>query len=191
MPLLKAPAVPQVLNQAPENELASGRSGSLGPEKKARRGPSLSLKGRALRLLTGREHSRLELERKLAAHEQTPGELARVLDELQAKDFINEDRVVESVLHRRASRLGAARIKHELQGKGLSPEVMAQALGQLKSSEVERAQAVWAKKFGNRPPADAAERAKQMRFLTARGFGSEAVRRAVSNSAAIDHEDLN
>ena len=51
--------------------------------------PTLSLKGRALRLLSGREHSRAELERKLAAHEQEPGQLKRVLDELQTRDFIN------------------------------------------------------------------------------------------------------
>ncbi len=160
------------------------------PEPKKRRGPSLSLKGRALRLLTGREHSRLELERKLAPHEETPGELARVLDELQAKDFINEGRVVESVLHRRASRLGMARIKHELQGKGLSADAMAQALGQLQSSEIERAKAVRAKKFGNKPAAGAAERAKQMRFLIGRGFGSEAVRRAVSSRGVAEDEDF-
>ena len=60
--------------------------------------PTLSLKGRALRLLSGREHSRAELERKLAAHEEEPGQLARILDELQARDFINEQRVVDSVI---------------------------------------------------------------------------------------------
>ena len=36
-----------------------------------------SLKGRALRLLSQREHSRAELERKLAPHEEVPGELAK------------------------------------------------------------------------------------------------------------------
>ena len=45
-------------------------------------GPKLSLTGRALRLLSGREHSRAELQRKLAPHEETPGELAAVLDKL-------------------------------------------------------------------------------------------------------------
>ena len=79
----------------------------------------LSLKGRALRLLSGREHSRLELERKLKNFEEEPGELARVLDELQAKGFISEARVIESIVHRRAAKLGTARIKQELQGKGL------------------------------------------------------------------------
>ena len=80
-----------------------------------------SLKGRALRLLSGREYSRAELERKLKTHEETPGELVRALDELQVKGFISEQRVVESVINRRSAKLGTARIRQELQGKGLAP----------------------------------------------------------------------
>jgi regulatory protein len=139
----------------------------------------LSLKGRALRLLSGREHSRAELERKLAAHETEPGQLRRILDELQAKDFINEQRVVESVLHRRASRLGAARIRQELQGKGLAPEAVAEALARLQSTELQRAREVWGKKF-DAPPQDARERGRQARFLAARGFGGEVIRRVLN-----------
>ncbi|NBO01678.1 MAG: regulatory protein RecX, partial [Betaproteobacteria bacterium] len=88
----------------------------------------ISLKGRALRLLSQREHSRVELERKLAEHEEEPGTLARALDELEAKGFISEERVVESVVHRRASKLGAARVQQELAAKGLSAESMSLAL---------------------------------------------------------------
>jgi regulatory protein len=149
-------------------------------------GFTLSLKGRALRLLTGREHSRAELERKLAAHEEESGQLAKVLDELQAKDFISESRVIESVLNRRANRLGAARIRHELQGKGLRPEAVSAAVQSLKGSETDRARGVWQKKFGA-PAADTAERGKQMRFLAARGFGFDAIRRVVSGSD--DHSE--
>lgn len=139
----------------------------------------LSLKGRALKLLASREHSRPELERKLAPHEEAPGELAQALDELQAKGFISEQRVVESVLHRRASRLGASRVKQELQAKGVCAEAVAEAVDQLRATEVERARAVWRKKFGE-PATDAAGRAKQMRFLASRGFGAEAIRRVVA-----------
>lgn len=152
-------------------------------------GFTLSLKGRALRLLTGREHSRAELERKLAVHEEEPGQLAKVLDELQAKDFISESRVVESVLNRRASRFGAARIRHELQGKGLQPEAVTAAVQSLKGSEVERARSVWQKKFGT-PAADAAARGKQMRFLATRGFGADAIRRVVSGSDDLSEDDF-
>jgi regulatory protein len=140
-----------------------------------------SLKGRALRLLSGREHSRAELERKLQSFEEEPGTLAQALDELQAKGFISEQRVIESVLHRRAAKLGTARIKQELQGKGLDPLAVSEALAGLKGSERERAQEVWRKKFGS-PPVDAQAAAKQMRFLAARGFGGDVIRRVVAGA---------
>lgn len=138
----------------------------------------LSLKGRALRLLGTREHSRAELERKLARHEEEPGQLRRVLDELQAKDFINEQRVVDSVLHRRAPGLGTARIRQELQSKGLAPEAVAEAVAGLQATELQRAREVWRRRFGA-VAQDAAQRAKQGRFLAARGFGGEVIRRVL------------
>jgi regulatory protein len=138
-----------------------------------------SLKGRALRLLSNREHSRLELERKLQRYEEVPGELAAALDDLQAKGFISEQRVLESTVNRRARKLGASRIKQELQTKGLSPELVADAMTALRTSELARAKEVWLKKFGH-PPQDSTERAKQMRFLAGRGFASNAIHQVVS-----------
>jgi regulatory protein len=140
-----------------------------------------SLKGRALRLLGRREHSRVELERKLRQHEVEPGELALALDDLQAKGFLNEQRVLESVVHRRAPRLGAMRVRQELQAKGLAPEAISQAVIDLQGSEVDRAREVWRKKFGV-PAEDAQSRLKHMRFLASRGFGAEAIHRVVKGS---------
>jgi regulatory protein len=137
-----------------------------------------SLKGRALQLLSQREHSRAELERKLAPHEEVPGELAQALDELQARDFINEGRVIESVINHRAGKLGTARLKQELAVKGLGGEAVAQALAALKDTELERAREVWQKKFGE-PAQDPRERAKQARFLLTRGFAAEVVSKLV------------
>ena len=137
-----------------------------------------SLKGRALRLLSQREHSRQELERKLAEHETEPGQLARALDELQAKGFISEARVIESVVHRRASKLGSARVRQELAAKGLSGEAVDEALAQLRATELERAREVWMRKFGE-PATDPKEKARQIRFLVSRGFATEVVRRVV------------
>ena len=90
--------------------------------------PELSLKGRALRLLSMREHSRLELERKLSSHETREGELAEALDALTARGFISDERVADSLLHRRAGKLGASRVKAELQAKGLDEAVVREAL---------------------------------------------------------------
>jgi len=140
-----------------------------------------TLKGRALRLLSQREHSRLELERKLAAHEAEPGQLAKALDELQARGFISEERVVESVVHRRAAKLGTARVKQELQAKGLTGEAVREALEQLRSTELDRAREVWRRKFGE-PVTDPKEKARQIRFLVSRGFAAEVVRRVVQGT---------
>jgi regulatory protein len=137
-----------------------------------------SLKGRALRLLSQREHSRTELERKLRPFEEVPGELAAALDFLQAKDFINEHRVVESVVNRRASKLGAMRVKQELQAKGIDGQAIQEAVRGMRATELERAREVWRRKFGA-PALDAHARAKQIRFLIGRGFASEVVRRVV------------
>jgi regulatory protein len=146
----------------------------------------ISLKGRALRLLSQREHSRFELERKLRPHETEPGELAKALDDLQAKGFINEQRVLESVIFRRAPRLGAMRVRQELQAKGLAPAAIAQAVADLQDSEVARAHEVWRRKFGEATE-DPRTRAKHMRFLASRGFGAEVIRRVVKG--AFDDED--
>ena len=147
-----------------------------------------SLKGRALRLLSGREYSRAELERKLAAHEVTPGELAGALDELEAKGLIDQQRVVDSLLHRRAAKLGSPRIKAELQAKGLDAGAVQAAVEGLRATEVARAHAVWRKKFGSPSSTGAsqnpgaAERGRQMRFLAARGFTTDTIRRVVTGS---------
>lgn len=142
-----------------------------------------SLKGRALRLLSGREHSRSELMQKLQPYEQSPGELARVLAELQAKGFIDEQRVIDSLIHRRSGKLGTARIRLELHAKGLSAESVEVALSGLVATELERARTVWQKKFGS-PPQDAAQRARQMRFLVARGFSPEILRKVINDPDA-------
>jgi regulatory protein len=174
--------------------MTPGRHGDAGPKDTANRqgdGPhrpavnAPSLKGRALRLLAQREHSRQELERKLRAHESAEGELAAALDELQRRGFISDERVAESVVHRRAARLGNARVKAELQAKGLDAAVVQEAVEALRHTEAERAAEVWRRKFGQ-PPADAAERARQMRFLAARGFSGDVVRRVVSGNTDED-----
>lgn len=147
--------------------------------------PAPSLTARALRLLSAREHSRSELERKLARFEEEPGSLAQALDRLVEKGFISEARVVESVLHRRSAKLGSLRIKQELQAKGLEPQAVAQAMHDLRSSELERAREVWRKKF-NAAAQSPQERGKQMRFLLSRGFAAEVVQRIVGGSAHGD-----
>ena len=140
---------------------------------------TLSLKGRALRLLSQREHSRAELATKLVRHVQECDDLEAVLNDLEAKDFINAERVAESVVHRRAGRLGTQRLAQELRSKGLSDDLVRNMAERLRATELERAQAVWQQRFGGAPATDPKERARQMRFLAARGFAGDVVRRVL------------
>ena len=142
----------------------------------------MSLKNRALRLLSQREHSRIELERKLTPHEEEPGELERLLNELTAKDFISEARVAQSVVNQRAPRMGAARVRYELQQKGIGPQAIAEAMAALGDTELERAREVWRNRFGT-PPLDAKERARHFRFLLARGFSGAVVSKVLRDGA--------
>jgi regulatory protein len=81
---------------------------------------------------------------------------------------------VASVLNQRAARSGALRVRQELQAKGIAPEAIAEAVASLQDTEVERATALWRRRF-DAAPADAKERAKQTRFLLARGFSGAVV----------------
>ena len=143
-----------------------------------------SVKGRALRYLAQREHSRAELERKLARHLEdgeagsVAEQITRALDELAAHGLLSEQRVADSVLRSQGARFGVRRLKQTLQGKGLDAALVAATLQQARGTELERARQVWQRKFGQ-PPLDATERGRQMRFLAARGFEGEVIRRVV------------
>ena len=148
----------------------------------------LSLKGRALKLLAQREHSRLELERKLAAHVQEGEDLPAILDELEKRGFISEQRVVASVIHSKASRFGTARLVQELRSKGLDDEAVREAGEQLRDTELQRATDLWRKRFGT-PPADLKEKAKQLRFMASRGFSSAVASRVLREAPYSDGDE--
>lgn len=148
---------------------------------------TLSVKGRALRYLAQREHSRAELERKLARHVQDTEEssaqvqIAQALDQLTAVGLLSEARAAESVLTRQGQRFGVRRLKQTLLSKGLDPDLVSATLQAARSTELERARQVWQRRFG-KPPADQAERARQMRFMAGRGFEGDVIRCVVQGS---------
>jgi regulatory protein len=145
---------------------------------------SPSLKGRALRYLSQREHSRAELERKLARFaEDTPDapaqtQIAAALDDLASKDLLSDARAAESVLIGQGRRYGVRRLKQTLQTKGLDAELVTSTLQQARLTELDRAREVWRRRYGT-VAGDAAARAKQIRFLAGRGFDGDVIRRVV------------
>ena len=149
--------------------------------------PPLSLKARALRFLSMREHSRLELGRKLARHAEEGDDVEALLDFLEKNNWLSQERFAESLIHRKASRYGNSRVVAELQSHGVNGEALAELKSELAESETARAVAVWRRKFGT-VARDAPERAKQMRFLMARGFSQRVVREALKG--APDDDDF-
>jgi len=98
-------------------------------------------------------------------------EIKRVLDVLEEQGLLSTERFAQSLAHRKASRFGVARIMQQLQPHDVQAEVMAEIKSQLKDSEHARAKAIWQKKFGSIPKGQL-EMAKQVRFLTSRGFST-------------------
>ena len=175
-----------------------------------------SVKGRALRYLAQREHSRTELERKLARHvDDTPEapaslRIAAALDELTALGFIDEERVAASVLRGQGARFGSRRLKQTLQLKGLDPELISSTLQEARGTELERAREVWRRRYGSTAtvdargaigvarlasavgaaePVSAAERGRQMRFMAGRGFDGDVIRRVMRMQKADAEDD--
>ena len=145
----------------------------------------MSLKARALKYLSAREHSRIELARKLARYAQEGDDIESLLDSLEAAKLLSNTRFSESLVHRRAARFGTSRILSELQSHGIEGESLADIKSTLVQDEAQRAAEVWRRKFGH-PPVDATERAKQMRFLQQRGFSTAAIRHALKSSPDED-----
>jgi regulatory protein len=168
----------------------------------------LSLKGRAIALLAQREHSEIELRRKLLrwargavagaradadadadAGQHAATEVDALIAWLREHDYLSEARFVESRVHARSARFGNLRIRQELAQHGLSlPADAAQAL---KDTELQRAAEVWQRKFGasRASPVSAAERARAARFLAARGFSGDVIARVMRRAGRAGPTD--
>lgn len=132
-----------------------------------------------------RDHTRSELERKLGRRSDDPEAIARVLDDFERRGWLSEQRLVEAYVAARGRRYGAQRIEQELKQKGVSAAALAEVRPELKAGELAAARAAWRRKFEG-PPADARERARQIRWLRTRGFSAETVRRVLGGGADED-----
>lgn len=136
-----------------------------------------TLRERALRMLARREHARAELARKLAPHAESADALDALLDDLERRHLLSDERYAEMRVNVRSARYGNARLIQELRATGVDPGAVDQALATVEG-EFSRARQVWQRKFGaNMPPVDASERARQANFLMRRGFSGDIIRR--------------
>lgn len=138
------------------------------------------LRERALRLLARREHSRAELVRKLGQTGFAQHDIEALLDEFEEKKWLSDQRFAESWVADHRVKAGSIKLTYELRQRGVSDSIIEAVLGEQRDSEFERAREVWQKKFGV-PPDNAAEQARQMRFMQSRGFTTEVIRKTLTN----------
>ena len=137
-----------------------------------------TLRERALGLLARREHSRVELARKLETAGFDRDEIGILLDAFEAKNWLSDQRFAESYVADHRARAGSVKLAYDLRQRGVPDSIIYNVLCDNRDSELERAREVWKKKFGV-PPADAGDKAKQFRFMQSRGFTLEVIRRAI------------
>ena len=132
--------------------------------------PPVSAKAAAVRLLARREYSRAELSQRLLRRGLAPDVVERTLDELATAGYLSDRRVAQAMVAQKAGRYGKRAIVYALKEKGIGPADMEAALAPLAHvDEFADAQALWMQRFGV-PPATERDKARQVRFLQARGF---------------------
>ena len=140
-------------------------------------------KCRALDLLARRDHSRLELERKLAARGFAEEAVAAALDDLERSGALAAARFTESFIRARVAKgQGPRRIRFELADRGVPGDEAARLLRDSGIDWTAEARSVRTKRFGGSVPRDIKERARQARFLEYRGFEAAHVRAEIGRA---------
>lgn len=111
--------------------------------------------------------------------------ITQLLDDLAAAGHQSDTRTAQSLARSKGSRYGVHRLKQQLQAKGLAPELVAHTVGEARDTEFDRALEIWRRRYGE-PAQNLAERMRQTRFLTARGFDSDVVRRVLRGADQAD-----
>ena len=138
------------------------------------------LRERALRLLARREHSRAELARKLEQAGFVASDIDSLLDEFEEKNWLSDRRFAESYVADHRARSGSIKLAYELRQRGVPDSIIEAVISDNRDSELSRAREIWRKKF-DAAPENAAETARQIRFMQSRGFTSEVIRQTLSN----------
>jgi regulatory protein len=148
-----------------------------------------SLRERALRLLAGREHSQAELRRKLAPHAETEAQLDELIEDLLSRKLVSDARYAEARSHVMARKYGASRIAHDLRAKGVSEDEAGKAVEAARSTDLERAREIYARKYRRAAEAGSMtreDRARRMRFLQSRGFSFAIIRLVMKGDGGAD-----
>ena len=142
-----------------------------------------TVRKKAMDLLMRREHAVAELQKKLNAKDYDADIVAEVVEQLMDEGLVSDARFTEAFVRYRSNNgRGPQRIQSELRERGVSEKIQAAYLDMGDSQWFVRAEQVRSKRFGDAPPEDFKERARQARFLQYRGFTSDQIREVLDDS---------
>ena len=128
-------------------------------------------------MLASREHTRLELQRKLSNKDFAIEEITKVIEELAQQGLQSDKRFLESYVNMRVNRgFGPIRIKQELYERGISKDLIKQSDIFTFFDWQELLQKVRIKKFGLATVQNFQEKSKQIRYLVYKGFDLELIK---------------
>jgi regulatory protein len=137
-----------------------------------------SARNSAMNLLARRDHSRQELQRKLAQRGFDEEEIESALNYLRRENLQSDRRYAEAYLQqRRGKGFGPLRIEYELLDRGINQAIISDCLQLAQDDWFDVLEFERQKKYGLEIPREYAQRMKQARFLQNRGFPSEMVMR--------------
>lgn len=137
--------------------------------------------------LARREHSRVELARKLKARGFAADAISEVLDELADQRLQSDSRHADAYIRSRAERgYGPQRIVAELKARGSTDDLIRAALAAPECDWSTLARQVDRKKFGTKPVDSVETLAKRRRFLEYRGFTAEHIKSALDAEHELD-----
>lgn len=140
-------------------------------------------------MLARREHSRVELQHKLQGKGHPAALVEDVVTALVREGLLSDKRFTEAYVHSRMRRgFGPVKIRAELRERGVESELIEQYLHMSSMEWNNLINEVRGKRYGGRVPEDFKERARQARFLQARGFTSDQIRRVLSEFDVIESE---
>lgn len=131
----------------------------------------------AMDLLARREHSRQELQRKLARRFAVDAEVIfSVINQLTQEGLQSDQRLAEAFLRYRSNRgQGPLKIKAEMREKCIESALIEQIFDEANIDWFDLALRVLEKRYGDGSAVDASERAKRTRFLQQRGFSFDQI----------------
>ena len=137
----------------------------------------------AMDLLARREHSRVELARKLRQRGAAGELIEAALERLSEEGLLSDERFLDSFIRSRSGAgYGPLRIRDELNQRGLPRAAVERALADCGVDWTGNLRELWQRRFASLPQ-DPRERARQGRFLLQRGFSHEAVSRLLRGAS--------